>query len=128
MLGFLSKILGGNKSEKDVKQIQPLVNQINEYYQQYQSLTNDELRGKTVEFRQRIQEYVQPVDEEILSLQKQAEELDESDIQTKDTIYKDIDELKRHKDDKYEEILKQLLPEAFAVVKETAHRFTSNTE
>src|SRR3954447_4336644 len=128
MLGFLSKILGGNKSEKDVKQIQPLVNQINEYYQQYQSLTNDELRAKTAEFRQRIQEYVKPVDEEIDSLKKQAEELEESDIQTKDAIYKDIDELKKHKDEKLEEILKEILPEAFAVVKETARRFTNNTE
>src|SRR3954469_12882672 len=128
MLGFLSKILGGNKSDKDVKQILPLINQINEHFQQYQSLTNDELRAKTADFRQRIQEYVKPVDEEILSLQKQAEELEESDIQTKDTIYKDIDELKKHKDDKYEEILKELLPEAFAVVKETARRFTNNTE
>ncbi len=128
MLGFLSKILGGNKSEKDVKQILPLVSQINEYYQQYQSLTNDELRAKTADFRQRIQEYVKPVDEEILSLQKQAEELEESDMQTKDVIYKDIDELKKHKDDKYEEILKDLLPEAFAVVKETARRFTNDSE
>src|SRR3954470_8839640 len=128
MLGFLSKILGGNKSEKDVKQVLPLVNQINEHFQQYQSLTNDELRGKTVDFRQRIQEYVKPVDEEIVSLQKQAEELEESDIQTKDAIYKDIDELKKHKDEKLEEILKEVLPEAFAVVKETARRFTNNTE
>src|SRR3954468_13192788 len=98
MLGFLSKLLGGNKSEKDVKQVLPLVNQINEFYQQYQSLTNDELRAKTVEFRQRIREYVKPVDEEILSLQQQADELEESDIQTKDAIYKEIDELKKDKD------------------------------
>src|SRR5919205_1117044 len=128
MLGFLSKLLGGNKSEKDVKQMLPLVNQINEYYQQYQSLSNDELRAKTAEFRERIQEYVKPVDEEIHSLQQQAEELEESDIQTKDAIYKDIDELKKDKDNKYEEILKEILPEAFAVVKETARRFTNNTE
>ncbi len=128
MLGFLSKILGGNKSEKDVKLIQPLVSQINGFFQQYENLTNDELRAKTADFRQRIREYVQPVDEEILSLQKQAEELEESDMQTKDLIYKDIDELKKDKDKKYEEILEQILPEAFAVVKETARRFTTNTE
>ncbi|TKK69283.1 preprotein translocase subunit SecA [Ilyomonas limi] len=128
MIGFLSKLLGGNKSEKDVKQMLPLVKQINEHFQQYETLTNDELRGKTVEFRQRIQEYVKPVDDEILSLQKQAEELDESDIQTKDAIYKDIDELKKDKDKKLEEVLEQILPEAFAVVKETARRFTNNTE
>ncbi len=128
MLGFLSKLMGGNKSEKDVKQIQPLVGQINEHFQQYQAISNDELRGKTIEFRQRIAEYVKPVADEIASLQKQAGELEESDIQTKDAIYKDIDELKKDKDKKLEEILSQILPEAFAVVKETARRFSANTE
>ena len=58
MLKFLNKILGGNKSEKDVKKIEPQVEKINSFFNQYQSLTNDELRGKTIEFRQRIQEHL----------------------------------------------------------------------
>ena len=58
MLKFISKILGGNKSEKDVAAIRPIVEKINQFFQQYQSLTNDELRNKTVEFKQRIKTYL----------------------------------------------------------------------
>ncbi len=128
MLGFLSKLLGGNKSEKDVSKLQPIVVKINEYYNQYQGISNDELRGKTVEFRQRIAEYVKASDDEIIELQAQAEKLEENDIQSKEAIYKDIDTIRKEKDKKLEEILTEILPEAFAVVKEAAHRFKDNTE
>lgn len=128
MLGFLSKLLGGNKSEKDVSKLQPVVVRINEYYTQYQSISNDELRGKTVEFRQRIADYVKSSDDEIADLQSQAEKLEENDIQNKEAIYKDIDIIRKEKDKKLEEILTEILPEAFAVVKEAAHRFKDNTE
>lgn len=128
MLGFLSKLLGGNKSEKDVKQIEPLVGQINEYFQQLGQLSNEELRGKTMVFRQRIKEYLQPIDAEIAAKQQEANELGEADIQAKDAVYTAIDKLKKDRDGKIEEILNQLLPEAFAVVKETARRFKENTE
>ena len=65
MLGFLSKIFGGSKSEKDVQKIQPLVGQINAFFQQYQSLSNDQLRGKTAEFRGRIREHLSEIDARI---------------------------------------------------------------
>jgi preprotein translocase subunit SecA len=65
MLGFLGKLFGGSKSEKDVKLIQPIVGQTNEFFQQYQSLSNDQLRGKTQEFKQRIQEHLKDIDAEI---------------------------------------------------------------
>ncbi len=58
MAGILAKIFGGNKSEKDVKKISPYVGKINEFFNSYQSLTNDELRNKTQEFRQRIKEHL----------------------------------------------------------------------
>ncbi len=128
MIAFLSKLLGGNKSEKDVSKLQPLVTHINEYYAQYQSLSNDELRSKTTEFRARVADYLKPSDDEIKDLQEQAEKLEESDIQSRDAIYKDIDTIKKERDKKIEEILTDILPEAFAVVKETAHRFKDNTE
>lgn len=54
MIGVISKLFGGNKSEKDVKKIRPVIEQINNFFDQYQSLTNDELRNKTAEFKQRI--------------------------------------------------------------------------
>lgn len=128
MIGFLSKLLGGNKSEKDVKKIQPLVAEINGFYQTYQTLTNDELRGKTAEFRTRIAEYLKETDDQISANKKEAEELDEAEIEQKDRLFRSVDELKKTRDEKIEEILKQILPEAFAVVKETAHRFKDNAE
>ncbi len=128
MIKFLSKILGGNKSEKDVAKIMPLVQKINQFYQQYQSLSNDELRNKTNEFKQRIKDHLQDIDTEIAAQQLQADSLPSEDIHSKDTIYQQVDKLKKDRDKKIEEILATLLPEAFAVVKETAHRFKENTQ
>ena len=67
MSGFLSKLFGGNKSEKDVKIITPYVAKINAFFEEYQSLSNDELRGKTEVFRQRIKEHLTEIDNEINS-------------------------------------------------------------
>lgn len=128
MLGFLSKIFGGSKSEKDVKQVMPLVGQINEHFRAYEKLTNDELRHKTVEFKERIKNHLTDIDASIEKLKTDAEQLPVSDIQGKDAIYQDIDKLKKERDQKIEEALKEILPEAFAVVKETARRFKENAE
>ncbi len=128
MLGIISKLFGGNKSDKDVKKIMPQVQKINEYFAAYASLSNDELRGKTTEFRQRIQEYLKALDEEIAEKNKAAEELAFSDLSGKDAIYQEIDRLKKDRNKKIEEVLESILPEAFAVIKETARRFKENTE
>ena len=128
MLGILSKIFGGNKSEKDIKHIQPIVEQVNQHFIAYQALSNDELRGKTLEFRTRIQEHLSKIDTQITDLNKQAEELPFNDISGKDVIYQQIDELKKERDEQIEEVLENLLPEAFAVVKETSRRFKENSE
>ncbi len=128
MLGFLSKMFGGSKSEKDIKLIQPTVDQINKNFAAYQSLSNDQLRNKTQEFRARIKAHLQKIDNEIADLNKQAEELPFSDIVGKDAIYQQVDALIKDRDKQIEEILKEIHPEAFAVVKETARRFKENTE
>jgi preprotein translocase subunit SecA len=128
MLGFISKIFGGNKSEKDIKIIQPLVEIINQHFASYQSLSNDQLRAKTDEFRQRIKDHLNAIDTEIADLNKKAEELPFSDIVGKDSLYNQIDQLKKDRDKQIEEALKAILPEAFAVVKETARRFKENPE
>jgi preprotein translocase subunit SecA len=128
MLGFISKMFGGSKSEKDIKSIEPLVAEINKHVNEYQSISNDELRGKTVIFRQRIADHLKSIDEEISSLSSQAEELPTADITGKDNLYQQVDKLKKDRDKQIEEVLNQLLPEAFAVVKETARRFKENTE
>ncbi len=128
MLGILSKIFGGNKSEKDIKLILPVVEETKQHFAAYQSLSNDALRGKTVEFKTRIREHLNKIDTEIADLNKRAEELPFSDINGKDVLYQEVDKLKKDRDEQVEEVLKELLPEAFAVVKETARRFKENTE
>ncbi|MGN6604352.1 MAG: preprotein translocase subunit SecA [Ginsengibacter sp.] len=128
MAGLLSLLFGGNKSEKDVKAIKPLVEKINSFFDQYRSLSNDELRAKTADFRGRIKEYLKDIDAEIETQKTEAEKLDSSDIAGRDAIYRHIDELRKDRDKKLEEILLEILPEAFAVMKETARRFKENPE
>jgi len=128
MLGFIQKMFGGSKSEKDVKKLQPVVAKINQHFQSYQSISNDQLRHKTQEFRQRIKEHLAEIDAEIAEKNKAADELPFNDLYGKDAIYQEVDKLKKERDKKIEEVLEQILPEAFAVVKETARRFSHNTE
>jgi len=126
MIGAISKLFGGNKSEKDVKKIRPVVEQINQFFNQYESLTNDELRSKTAEFKQRIAAHLNTINSSIEEKKKAAEELPIADINGRDVFYKEIDELKTEKDKQLEVVLKEILPEAFAVVKETSRRFKEN--
>jgi len=126
MLTFLSKIFG-SKSERDIKHIQPLVNRIKEEYAKLESLTNDELRAKTADFKQRIAAYLADIDKEIADLKAEAEQ-EGIEMPQKTAIYEKVDKLGKERDQKLEEVLMQVLPEAFAVVKETARRFTENTE
>ncbi|GAA4344145.1 preprotein translocase subunit SecA [Flaviaesturariibacter amylovorans] len=128
MIGFLSKIFGGSKSEKDVKAILPLVTKVNQHFAAFASISNDELRGKTAEFRRRIADHLKDIDARIADTNAEAEALPHTDLNGKDAIYQEVDKLKKERDQKIEEILKELLPEAFATVKETARRFKENTE
>ncbi|MDB5197399.1 MAG: secA, partial [Flaviaesturariibacter sp.] len=128
MIGFISKIFGGSKSEKDVKVIMPSIAKINQYFQSYASISNDELRGKTTHFRQRIATHLKDIDAQIAETTQRADELSHDDLVGKDAIYQEVDSLKKDRDAKIEEILKEILPEAFAVVKETARRFKGNEQ
>lgn len=125
MLEFLSKIFG-SKSDRDIKHIRPLVDKIKEEFAKLESLSNDELRGKTSNFKQVIAEYLADIDQEINSLKAEAEQV-EVEMAEKNAIYDKVDKLIKDRDKKLEEVLMQILPEAFAVVKETARRFTENT-
>lgn len=120
--------LFGNKSDRDVKDLWPIVAEINRHFEDYQSLSNDALRAKTAEFRQRIAEYLSDIDEQITALKHESEHLLTEEINRKQEVYDRIDELEKDKDLRLEEVLKELLPEAFAVVKETSRRFTENAE
>ena len=108
MLGFIQKLFGGSKSEKDVKKIAPIVEKVNQHFAAYASLSNDQLRNKTQEFRQRIQQHLQSIDAEIADKNKKAEELAFNDLLGKDAIYQEVDKLKKERDQKIEEILKEI--------------------
>jgi len=128
MIGFLSKLFGGSKSDKDVKRITPLVSEINRVYGELKSLSNDELRNKTQEFRQRIREHLKDIDEQIAAKKAEGEQHSEDEIQNREAIYDEVDKLVKRRDEQIEEILETILPEAFAVVKETARRFSENQQ
>ncbi|EDP95789.1 preprotein translocase subunit SecA [Kordia algicida OT-1] len=128
-MSFLNSVLKmfvGDKSKKDIKGIQPLVTKIKEHEQQLGQLTLDELRAKTTQFKSRIAEACKEVNDKIISLQEEADTI--SDIERKEDIYQEIDKLRDEEYNISEAVLLEILPEAFAVVKETAKRFTNNTE
>ncbi len=125
MLGFLTKVFG-SKSERDIKLIQPLVVKINEEYAKLSSLSNDELRDKTTQFKQTIVLFVADIDSKISDLKTQAE-VQDLPLQEKIALYDEVDKLGKERNLEIEKVLLQILPEAFAVVKETSRRFTENT-
>lgn len=120
----LSKIFG-SKSNRDIKSVEPIVTEINLHFEQYAQLSHDELRNKTQLFKQRIQEYLSEIDAQIVELTEKAES-DETDLDDKEEIFAKVDKLNKERDEAIEEVLNEILPEAFAVVKEAARRFSTN--
>ncbi len=123
MLGFVKKMFG-TKYDRDVAQYTPIVDEINDEYERLQLVSNDELRNRTIEFRRRIAEHLAGIDEDIAAAKEEAKE--EKDLDQKEVIYEEIDKLIEERDKQLEVILKEILPEAFAVVKETSRRFMDN--
>lgn len=123
----IAKMLGGSKSERDVREITPFVEQVNVHFAEYRNISNDELRNKTQEFRKRIAEYISDETSEIEKLKKEAESGDVA-VDDQEKIFNQVDEIEKKVLKKIEEALEELLPEAFAVVKEASRRFSENTE
>ena len=124
LLGILGKLFG-NKYDKDVKEITPLVDKINEEFSKLSSLSNNELREKTTKFKKQISDFISEEKSKIETL-KEKSNLTETKTEEKEELYKEIDALEKTVIDKIEKILNTVLPQAFAVVKETAKRFTEN--
>ncbi|MBD0833076.1 preprotein translocase subunit SecA [Aestuariibaculum sediminum] len=124
-LNSVLKVFVGDKSKQDVKAITPIVNKIKSFEAALEGLSHDALRAKTTEFKGLIAEAIKPLNEQINTLLNEAENTD--DIDRREDIYADIDKLKDEVYEKTESVLNDILPEAFAVVKETAKRFTNNT-
>lgn len=121
MFGFLKKVLG-TKQDRDLKQYHALVIEVNQHFEAFQSISNDELRNKTLDFRERIQAYLSEIDAEISTVNQQA--IDAEDFNDKEVLFKEVDELRKNRDKALEDVLLSILPEAFAVVKETSRRFS----
>ncbi|MCC7245138.1 MAG: preprotein translocase subunit SecA, partial [Saprospiraceae bacterium] len=115
----------GTKQERDLKGYQAMVLEVNKHFAAYASLSNDQLRTKTLEFRERIADYLSDIDVEINRVNEQA--LGTDDFNEKEMLFKQVDELRKGRDKSLEEILMSILPEAFAVVKETSRRFSQNS-
>jgi len=122
MLGFISKLFG-NKSDRDVKSIQPIVEKIKAEYEKLGGISNDELRAMTLDFKETIKNGLADIDAQIADIKAQAED-SELEVSAKVELYSQIDKLEKDRNKELEVILMQILPQAFAVVKETARRFT----
>jgi len=114
----------GSKSEKDVKKLMPIVDAVHIAEKNITGLSNDELRNKTAEFKQIINEKIAKENEQIASIKSQIKENPTMDIIEKDNLWQEVDKIEESITVKLEEVLEELMPEAFAVMKETARRFT----
>ncbi|MEP3211490.1 MAG: preprotein translocase subunit SecA [Maribacter sp.] len=127
-MSFLNSVLKafvGDKSQKDVKQLQPMVDKIRSFEAQLEGLSHDALRAKTLEFKAKIKEDRKALDDQIEALKEEVNA--STDIDKNEDIYAEIDKLKEEAYKISEDTLNEILPEAFAVVKETAKRFANNT-
>ncbi len=121
---FLSRIFG-NKSTRDMKLIQPWVNKVKEASESISQLSNDALRAKTKELQKTIQSSADDIKEKIAALNAKIED---TPIEDREVIFNQIDKLEKEVLERFEEALNAALPDAFAIVKETARRFAQNEE
>lgn len=125
VLNSIIKLFVGDKQQKDLKSLQPIVEKVRSFENSLNSLSNDELRAKTIEFKSKIKDATKSFNDKIAELEEEAKN---ADIDRQEDIYTEIDKLKDEAYEASEAVLLDIMPEAFAVVKETAKRFTNNTE
>ena len=129
-MGFFGNILSsflGSKSVRDIKEVSPIVELIKAEYELVKELSHDALRKRSHELKQQIREYVSGIETEIADLKKLIENPDVP-IAEKEKDFQKLEKLQSELDDKYKDILNEILPVAFAIVKSTAFRFTNNSE
>lgn len=125
-INSIIKVFIGDKSEKDIKALQGNVSKIKGFEAELQALSHDELRERTVKFKNKIKEARAEKDNKIAQLKLDAETTE--DVDKKEDIYQNIDALEKEAYEISEKVLNEILPEAFAVIKETARRFKENTQ
>jgi len=125
LLNSVLKIFVGDKQQKDLKLLQPIVEKTNSFAEAIGNLSNDELRAKSEEFKSKIKEATKSFDTKITELEQEALS---AGIDRQEEIYSEIDTLKDDAYEASEAVLQEIMPEAFAVIKETAKRFTNNSK
>ncbi|MBA6156579.1 preprotein translocase subunit SecA [Tenacibaculum sp. S7007] len=125
VLNSILKLFVGDKQQKDLKSLQPIVEKVQSFENSLSYLSNDELRAKTIEFKSKIKEATKSFTEAIATLEEEALT---ADIDRQEEIYTEVDRLKDEAYEASEAVLLDIMPEAFALVKETAKRFTNNDE
>ena len=125
IVSSILKLFFGSKTDKDRKQIEPYVNKIKEIYPSIEKLSNDELRARSASLMKQIADFIAQ-DEAHIEEQKARLELAEISLNEKEKVSKDIENTKKRIDEKIEQKLDEILPEAFAIMKDTARRFTEN--
>ena len=126
-MSIINKVLGlflGNKYERDLSEINPDIEKIHSEYDKLQGISNDELRNLTQELRQRIKQSIENDENEIKQIREKAEA--EEDISKKEDLYSSVDKIEKQINETIERILDEIVPTAFAIVKETARRFKEN--
>ena len=126
MLGKILKLFVGDKSKKDLKLINPIIEKIHSFEQVMSSLSNDELRAQTNEFKNQINNSIAEINSQIDKIKKEIEQV--TDFDKKEGLFGQIDKLNEEAYNVSEDTLNEILPKAFAVVKETAKRFVENKE
>ena len=122
LIGIISKIFG-NKAQRDMREIQPVVDQIKQVYPQIDALSNDDLRKRSQALMQRISDAVKDKKQQIADLKASIENLE---IDKREKVYDQVDLLEKQIQDIYKQVLTEILPEAFAIVKSTARRFAQS--
>ena len=124
-MSFLSKLFG-TKADRDMKELKPYLEKTLAAYETIKDLSNDELRHKTVEFKQRIAETVKEEEDRIAEIKEYLDNNYDIPIREKEDFYKELENLENRSYKKTQEVLDDILPQAFAVMKETARRFKDN--
>ena len=131
MSNTLAKVLTsvfGNKSDRDVKSATPLVIKINEAYEKFHSYSDDEIRENTTKFRNQIQEHLNSIDDKISTIKNSIDTDLDMQPEDKEELYRNIDKLEKERNEELEKVLKQVLPEAFATMKQVSKRLTENKQ
>jgi len=129
MLDFIAKGLAkvfGTKSDRDIKELLPKVKEINDIFSGLQKLSDEELRAQTAQIKETINSHLQELDDKIAGFRAEIEALPIDAIHQKDNLFTQIEQVEKERDESLEEVLEKVMPQAFAIVKETARRFKEN--